>query len=210
MIDTRAALLAVALLMGAAAWAEAQDAKVAQRAAIGRLKGDNNAPVTVYEIADFQCPYCARFSREVFPRIDSAYVKTGKAKWIFVNFPMPNHANSWAAAEAAMCAGGVGDQFWPMHDRIFLAQPEWAGQSSAAPLFAKYARELGLPGDVFDTCVKEDKVALLVVRDLLHASGAGVSGTPAFIINNEPIFTGYRPFEEWKEMIERALRKPVK
>ena len=210
----RTVLLAVTLLGLVAQQGLGQDAKTdvkaAQRAAMARVKGNENAPVTVYEIADFQCPYCSRFSREVFPRIDSAYVMTGKARWIFVNFPLPTHANAWVAAEAAMCAGGVGDRFWSMHDLLFLNQAEWAAQPNPAALFAKYAKQSGVAADAFDACVREDKLSTLLVRDLLNASGAGVTGTPAFVINNEPIFAGYRPFEEWKEMLEKALKKPVK
>jgi protein-disulfide isomerase len=202
----RAVLLAATLLTLAPMQAHAQE-KIAQRAAMGRLKGQQDAPVTVYEIADFQCPYCSRFSREVFPRIDSAYVKTGKTKWIFVNFPLPTHANSWVAAEAAMCAGGISDRFWPMHDLLFSRQAEWAASANPAVLFAKYARQIGVPADAYDACAREDKLSGLLVRDLLNAAGAGVTGTPAFIINSEPIFAGYRPFEEWKEMLDKALKK---
>ena len=206
-----ALLIATLITMAAHGQARAQDnAKVAERAAMGRLKGQHDAPVTVYEIADFQCPYCARFSREVFPRIDSAYVKTGKAKWIFVNFPLPTHANSWVAAEAAMCAGGVSDQFWPMHDKIFLNQNEWSGASNPAPLFAKYAKEIGVAAEAYDACVRDDKLSALLVRDLLNAAGASATGTPAFIISGEPIFAGYRRFEEWKDLLDAALKKAKK
>lgn len=187
--------------------AGAQQKSPQERAAMSRLKGAQNAPVTVYEIADFQCPYCARFAREVGPRIDSAYVRTGKVKWIYVNFPLPTHANAWSAAEAAMCAGGVGDKFWQMHDRLFAAQNEWAATTRAAALFAKYAREIGLQTTTFEGCLADDRMASIIVRDILNVSGAAVSGTPAFVINDEPLFAGYRPFDEWKEMLDAALKK---
>lgn len=205
----RGAVLVAALLILAGAPGYAQDMKLAQQAVMSRVKGSEEASVTVYEIADFQCPYCARFAQEVFPRIDSAYVKTGKVRWIYVNFPLPTHANSWAAAEAAMCAGGVSEQFWEMHDRLFARQADWSGATNPAPLFARYYRESGGAQDAFDACVKDDKLATLLVRDLLNATGAGASGTPAFIVNNEPIFAGYRAFEEWRAMIDVALRKPA-
>lgn len=200
--------IAAALILLSAAAASAQTQKSAERAAMGRLKGNPEAPVTVYEIADFQCPFCARFSREVFPRIDSAYVKPGKVKWIFVNFPLPTHANAWAAAEAAMCSGGVNDKFWPMHDRLFISQADWSVAPNPAVLFAKYAKEIGV-GEGYDACVADDRMASLLVRDILNASGAGLTGTPAFVVNSEPIFTGLRSFDEWKEMLEAALRKPA-
>lgn len=198
--------IAIAMLLCAATSAHAQQTKSVERAAMSRLKGQQNAAVTVYEIADFQCPFCARFSRDVFPSIDSAYVKTGKVRWIFVNFPMPTHAHAWAAAEAAMCAGSA-DKFWPMHDRIFATQSDWSPSTNPAPLFAKYAKESGVPAAVYEACVADDRMASILVRDLLNASGVGITGTPAFVVNNEPVFAGFRPFEEWKEILEAALRK---
>lgn len=197
------------MLLAITPTANAQDAKVAERAATARVKGAADAPVTVYEIADFQCPFCSRFSREVFPRIDSAYVKSGKVKWIFVNLPLPNHANSWLAAEAAMCAGGVGNQFWAMHDRLFTSQADWAALADPAPTFAKYARQIGLSEEAFGACTGSDKTASILVRDLLNAASAGVTGTPAFVINNDPIFAGYRAFNEWRDLLDAALKKPA-
>lgn len=203
----KSGLFAGIFVLLAASAAGAQDAKLAERAALSRLKGVQEAQVTVFEIADFQCPFCSRFAREVYPRIDSAYVKTGKAKWIFVNFPLPTHANSWAAAEAAMCAGGVGGLFWQMHDKLFANQSEWSPLANPAPTFSKYAKEIGLALPAYNDCVAGDKIASILVRDLLNAASAGVSGTPAFVVNSEPIFAGYKPFEEWKEILDNALKK---
>lgn len=196
------------LLIAGSAPALAQDAKLVERAAMSRLKGNPDAAVVVFEFADFQCPYCARFAREIFPRIDSAYVKPGKVQWIFVNLPLPNHANAWAAAEAAMCAGAVSERFWPVHDKLFLQQAEWSAAADPAPLLTRYAREAGVPNEAFQACVLGDRTAGLLIRDVLYASNAKVSGTPAFVINNEPIFVGMKSFEEWKELLESALKKP--
>jgi protein-disulfide isomerase len=199
----------VAILLALATPLAAQDTKLAERAAMNRVKGNQNAGVVVYEFADFQCPYCARFAREVFPRIDSAYVKTGKVLWVFVNIPLPNHANSWAAAEAAMCAGAVAERFWPLHDKLFMQQAEWSPVVDPSPLLTKYAREAGVPNEAFQACVAADLTASLLVRDVLYASNARVSGTPAFVINNEPIFVGMKTFAEWTELLEAALKKPL-
>lgn len=206
-VTIRRWLLAGIFLLTAGTHAHAQNQKFAERAALSRLKGQQNAAVTVYEISDFQCPYCSRFSRDVFPHIDSAYVRTGKAKWIFVNFPLPTHAHAWAASEAAMCAGAVNGQFWPMHDKLFVAQAHWSAAANPAALFAQYAKELGVPVPAYESCVTNDDIATLLVRDLLNAAGAGVTGTPAFVVNNEPIFAGVRQFEEWKEILDAAIKK---
>ena len=197
----------LALLVGLAAPALAQE-PLYERAAMSRLKGSQGAPVVVFEFADFQCPYCARFAREVFPRIDSAYVKTGKVQWIFVNMPLPNHSNAWAASETAMCAGAVGDKFWALHDRLFELQHEWSGQKDPAAVFARYARDAGVAQDAFQACVLADRTAALLIRDVMYATNARISGTPAFIINNDPIFVGLKSFEEWRDMLDAAVKRP--
>lgn len=188
--------------------AEAQDtSKLLQRAALSRAKGHETAPVTVYEVADFQCPFCSRFARDVFPKIDSAYVKTGKVQWVFVNLPLPNHPHAWVAAEAALCAGATVNGFWQLHHQLFARQQEWSGASNAAALFAKYAKEAGASEAEFQTCVREDRVAALILQDVIFAASTRINGTPAFIINNEVTVTGLKTWEEWQEMLERALTK---
>lgn len=201
---------AILLLMGAAVQGQAQTSKIAERAASGRAKGAETATVTVYEIADFQCPYCARFARDVFPKIDSAFVKPGKVRWIFINFPLPTHAHSWTASEAAMCAGGVSGKFWQMHDKLFATQSSWSELTDAAPVFAKYAAEIGVPAAGYQSCVAGDVTASLVVRDLLNGASAGPTGTPAYVIGSDPIFAGYRTFDDWKDLLDAAIKKAAK
>lgn len=203
-------LIFIALLLAVSAPSAAQDTRVAERAAMSRLKGNQNATVVVYEIADFQCPFCARFARDVYPRIDSAYVRSGKVQWIFVNLPLPNHANSFAAAEAAMCVGGASDKFWPMHDLLFDRQQRWAGANNAPTIFAGYAKEAGADMTAYDKCVSDDVTALLIVRDVLMAGNVKVTGTPAFSINGSQSFSGIRSFEEWDAMLKEALKSATK
>ena len=179
--------------------------RVLERGALSRAKGQQGAPVMVYEIADFQCPYCARFAREVFPRIDSAYVRTGKVQWFFVNLPLPTHGNAWAASEAALCAGAVSEKFWPFHDKLFATQQEWAMARDVAPIFSRIAKETGVSAEGYSDCVAEDKVASLIRQDVIFAASTRISGTPAFIVNNEQSFVGVKTFEEWKALIEKAL-----
>ncbi|MGH7460030.1 MAG: DsbA family protein [Longimicrobiales bacterium] len=203
----RAAALGVPLLLSSAG-AAAQDAgQLLERAATSRVKGQAGAPVMIYEIADFQCPYCGRFAREVFPRLDSAFVKTGKVQWFFVNLPLPNHGAAWAAAEAALCAGALSDRFWPLHDRLFAAQAEWSAAKDAPEAIAKLARAAGLNSAEYQACLTEDKVAALILQDVIFAANLRTSGTPTFIINNETSFVGLKTFEEWRVLIEKALKK---
>src|SRR5215213_8838448 len=119
-----------------------------QRASASRVKGQSTAPVLVYEIADFQCPFCAKFS-PVHAKLDSAFIRTGKVQWVYVNLPLPIHLNAWAAAESAMCAGAVSNKFWAMHDRLFGAQQEWNAVADPAAVLARYAREAGVPAEAY-------------------------------------------------------------
>jgi protein-disulfide isomerase len=201
------ALCALALLTGEAQ-AQQNPMKLLERAALSRAKGQAGAPVMVYEIADFQCPHCARFAREVFPRIDSAFVKTGKVQWFFVNLPQPMHGNAWLATEAALCAGAVADRFWVMHERLFATQNDWANAPDAASAFSRFAKDAGVPSDPFQDCMIADRLAALIIQDIIFAVNARISGTPAFIINNEQMVVGVKPFEEWRELLEKALKKP--
>jgi protein-disulfide isomerase len=188
--------------------AASQDAnRMLERAATGRAKGQAGAPVMVYEIADFQCPFCARFAREIFPRLDSAFVQTGKVQWFFVNLPLPTHNAAWLAAEAALCAGAVNDRFWTLHDRLFALQAEWAAAKDVHSAITKVARDAGVGGEEFEACLHKDKMASLILQDVIFAANLRTSGTPTFIINNQTSFVGLKTFDEWRQLIEKALKK---
>ena len=91
-----------------------------------RAKGAAAAPITVYEMSDFQCPFCKRHVDETFPVLEKEYVATGKVRWIFINLPLSSiHPNAVAAAEFAMCAARHG-KFWPAHDALYRTQAKWA------------------------------------------------------------------------------------
>ncbi|MGH7502613.1 MAG: DsbA family protein [Longimicrobiales bacterium] len=204
----RTAVGLVLLAAGLPADSLAQDATTSplfERASRSRARGQEGSPLFVYEFADLQCPHCARFALEVFPRIDSAFVKTGKVHWIFVNLPVPGHENAWRAHEAALCAGAVADQFWAMHDRLFETQAEWAGLDDPAPTFARAAKEAGVPAQPFAACVADDRVASLLLQDVIFAASSRVTGTPAFIVNNQQTVMGLKSFEEWKDLLEKQL-----
>ncbi|HET9983925.1 MAG TPA: thioredoxin domain-containing protein [Longimicrobiales bacterium] len=178
-----------------------------QRAAASRVQGPKGAAVVVYEVGDFECPYCGRFAVDVFPKLDSAYVKTGKVQWVFMNLPLTMHANAFPAAEAALCAGGVAGRFWAMHDRLYAGQAEWSGSAAPGKIFARYAKELGLPEAAFEECVREDRVAPIILQDALYFSGAGVSGTPSFFVNNSLAAVGVKGYDEWKQILDKALQE---
>ncbi|HUF49910.1 MAG TPA: thioredoxin domain-containing protein [Longimicrobiales bacterium] len=208
------ALAALLLLAGSAARAQAPPAAESPQARLLRLAGESrtrgsaDATVLVYEIADFQCPFCARFAIDVFPHIDSAYVRTGKVQWVFVNLPMPSHPQAWGAAEAALCAGAVANRFWLMHDRLFVAGQEWISAPDPTVVFMRYAREYNLPLDAFQACLAQDRVAPVILQDVIFASR--VSGTPTFVVTvgtDRQTIVGVKSFAEWREVLDTALRK---
>jgi protein-disulfide isomerase len=201
------ALLPHVLLAASAAaqQVESPHVRLLKQAADSRTKGAAGAPVLVYEISDFQCPHCRKFAVEVFPQIDSAYIRTNKVQWVFVSLPMPNHLNAWVAAEAALCAGAVGNRFWPIHDRLFESHAEWSNAAAPGPILARYAREAGVPMDAYQACVDEDRVAPLILQDVIF--GSRVTGTPTFIVNNQQTVVGVKTFAEWREILDGLLRR---
>jgi protein-disulfide isomerase len=203
-----AALPLILLLCALPAGAQQQQAgqrSLVDRAGESRSKGSADAPVLVFEISDFQCPYCRQFALDVFPLIDSVYIRTDRVQWVFVSLPVPAHANAWVAHEAAACAGGVADRFWQMKERIFQQQAEWAGAAEPGTHMARYAREAGVPMDAWHACVQHDRVAPLLLQDVLF--GSRVSGTPTFIVNNQQTVVGVKTFAEWKDILDAALRQ---
>jgi protein-disulfide isomerase len=133
-------------------------------------------------------------------------VQTGKVQWVFVNMPLPMHQNSWTSAEAALCAGASG-KFWQMHDRLYHNQKEWSSVQDPTPVFARYARDAGVPAQPFTACITDDRVANLIVNDVIFAAAARINGTPTFIINDEERVVGMKTYEEWKTLLDAALKK---
>jgi protein-disulfide isomerase len=181
-----------------------------EKAAESRAKGSPDAPVLVYEIADFQCPFCARFAQDVFQHIDSAYIATGRVQWVFVNLPMPAHSRAWIASEAALCAGAVSNRFWVMHDRLYVAAEEWISAADPDAMLAEYAREAGVDMEPFNDCVAGDAVSSIILQDVIF--GSRVTGTPTFVVNNraassQQTVVGVKSFGEWREVLDASLRK---
>jgi protein-disulfide isomerase len=213
----RALLAAFALLLAASGAACAQQSSTPERAATpanldslaaraeeGRAKGVVGAPVTLIEISDFQCPYCKRFAETTYRQLDSAYIRTGKVRLVFVHYPLPNHPRAYAASEAAMCAGVQG-KFWPMHDRLFATQQEWGNAPDAARRFEGFAGEMQLDMAAFRDCTANDRVAALILGDAMKAAGAGIGGTPAFIVNGTKLLNGAVTFPQLQAELDAAL-----
>lgn len=161
--------------------------------------GNPNAPVTIVEFSDFQCPYCARFFANTLGAVKDKYVKTGKARLVYRDFPLSSiHSEATGAAEAAACANEQG-KFWEYHDKTFQNQ-----QALGAANYQQWAKDLGLNATAFNQCVDTRKYADEVQKDFNDGRKAGVSGTPTFFINGKMV-VGALPIEEFESAIEEAL-----
>ena len=158
--------------------------------------GKKNAPVTLIEFTDYQCPFCGRHFTQTFGQIKKEYVDTGKVKYIVRDFPLSIHPNAPKAAEATECAHAQG-KFWEMHNVIFEKQALWSSAPSATDLFKQYAADLGLSVSAFGTCLDGGKATAEVQKDFADGSSAGVTGTPAFFINGKKL-SGAQPFANFK------------
>ncbi|OGZ34254.1 MAG: hypothetical protein A2174_03590 [Candidatus Portnoybacteria bacterium RBG_13_41_18] len=142
-------------------------------------EGSKDAPVTIIEFSDFQCPYCSKFvtgSGAAMPQIYEKYIKTGKVKLVFRDYPLPFHENAQKAAEAAQCAFEQG-KFWEMHDKLFANQ-----SALSVDNLKKYAQELGLDSAKFNSCLDSGKYTQETQKDLQDGATAGIGGTPSFFI----------------------------
>lgn len=162
--------------------------------------GDEDAPVTIIEFSDFQCPYCQRFYSETLPSILSNYVETGKVKIVFRDFPLGFHQYAQKASEAAECADDQG-KFWEYHDRIFENQNLLSESNLKA-----WAQDLNLDTEEFNDCLDSGKYTEEVQEDMKDGSSYGVSGTPSFFINGIQL-TGAQPYAAFEEIIEQELEK---
>jgi protein-disulfide isomerase len=147
-----------------------------------RTKGRSSAPVTVYEMADFQCPACRDFALSTLPAIERDYIHTGKVRWVFVNFPLTHiHKNAVAAAQVAMCAARQ-DKFWAMHDALYQRQPQWAALDQAWAALIALADSVGVRHDSLVACLNTRATVDEITRDAQGSARTGASGTPSFYI----------------------------
>jgi protein-disulfide isomerase len=161
--------------------------------------GDPNAPVTIIEFSDYQCPFCARFYTQTYPLLKEQYIDTGKANLVFRDFPLANiHPEAFAASEAAECVREQGgdEAYFEMHDKIFENQ-----NSLSKTSLNNFAKELGYD---IEACLSSGKFYNEVNQDLQDGTTAGVRGTPSFFINGK-MLEGAQPFSEFQRIIDQEL-----
>lgn len=167
--------------------------------------GNPNASVTIVEFGDYQCPFCARFFKEVEPKIREEYIKTGKVKMIYRDFAFLG-PESIDAAMASQCAAEQ-KNFWGYHDALYAAESadgvEHNGNLSEQ-LFKTIASGLGLDRTRFDSCLTSQKYFKEIEKDYNDGVSAGVRGTPATFVNGKMV-SGAMAYSAFRELIEGAL-----
>jgi protein-disulfide isomerase len=166
-------------------------------AATGSGRGPADAPVTIVEFSDFQCPYCKR----VLPTLEQVEQKYGdQVRLVYRHYPLSIHPEAQKAAEAANCAGDQG-KFWEMHDLLFEEQ-----QKLAIVDLKDKATRLGLDAEKFGQCLDSNQHAETVATDMRDAIAAGVDGTPAFFVNGR-FLSGAVPLEKMAELIDDEIKR---
>jgi protein-disulfide isomerase len=138
--------------------------------------GRDDAPVTVVEFADYQCPFCRKFHSETFADLKKNYIDTGKIRFVSRDLPLDFHANASISAMAARCAGEQ-NKFWEMRDLMLVGDTDL----SSAALF-NYARQIDLDEVAFGSCVSANKYTDAIQKDIADAGALGIRGTPTFVV----------------------------
>jgi protein-disulfide isomerase len=170
-----------------------------------RSMGRSDAPVTVYEMSDFQCPYCRQFTLTTLPVIERDFIQTGRVRWVFVNFPLTNlHKNAVAAAQVAMCAARQ-HRFWPVHDQLYQRQSQWAELDQPWSALYALADSGGVQHDSLVACVTSRATVDEIARDARGAARAGATGTPTFYIEGG-LADGAIPPADFSRILDSVYR----
>jgi protein-disulfide isomerase len=193
---------------------ELEDLQALVGMATGVERGDPNAPITILEFGDFQCPACQQFATFVKPQLDLAYVDAGVARFVFHDYPLvAGHPHAFLAARGARCALDQGEQyFWPFHDQLFSHQSTWA-MSQGPPMnaFEDYAATVGLDLGDFTSCLDSDRFADVVSANMRLGIELGVSGTPTVFLSKgggmAVRVNRWNEFEAFKTEIDRLMEE---
>lgn len=168
------------------------------------VRGDANAKLTIVEFADYQCPFCERFHKDVYKQILTDYVETGKAKFVYKNLAFLGQ-ESTDAANAALCAKEQ-NKFWEFHDYLFDHQNGENQGAFSVDNLKKFAGAVGLAQGQFDSCLDNKKYDAQVKADNAEASKNGFNSTPSVAVGTTPVI-GAQPYAQFKTIIETELAK---
>ena len=182
---------------------------VSTRADRGRILGSESASIWVVEISDFQCPFCKQWHDQVFATLDSAYVKTGKVRLAYLNFPLSSiHPNARAAAEAAMCASVQG-KFWEVHQSLFTMQKSWEAEPNPVAKFESLVASAGVEPKAWRKCIESHATGPIIDADRDRSAAAGVASTPTFFIGERKV-EGAMPLADFRAVVDSALAKAAR
>jgi protein-disulfide isomerase len=170
--------------------------------------GSKDAPITIVEFTDYQCPYCKKFASETFPELRKRYIDSGKVRYYVMDLPLDMHKNAHVAAEAARCAGEQG-AFWAMHDRMQAASGEELDVNS----LVSYAQNIGIDSAVFRSCVETRKFRDAVEQSIRDAAAKEIHVTPSFVIGHSTatgvdgkVTLGALPIATFERNIEEIIK----
>ena len=150
----------------------------------GTVYGNPDAPVTIMEFGNYQCPACMTFALQIKPQVDLAYIETGQAKFVYYDYPNPGFPHSFLAARAARCAGDQ-DRYFEYHDAVYSTQRSWSRPESPYGHFSGLAEDVGLDTESFERCLDSDMHADVVTANMTLGQMLGVPGTPSIFIHRE-------------------------
>lgn len=172
--------------------------------------GTNTAKVAIIEYSDFDCSFCGRYARDVFPRLDEEYIGTGKVRYFFRDLPEPDETNAWFKARAARCAGDQG-KFWQMHELLFSAQ------AAKGPEVVSLGSTLGLDLDAFNACLATKKYLENIRRSEAGARRMGLYGTPSFLVGLltddgdfvrvKQVLVGAQTYDKFKSLLDGLVEE---
>ncbi len=159
--------------------------------------GPDNAPITIIEFSDYECPYCRKWHLEAFPQLKAEY--GDQIRLVYRDFPLTSiHANASPAAVAANCANEQ-DMFWAYNEKLFIGELPMGRNA-----YETYAEELGLELEGFKECMESGRYVDEVEADYQYAATLGIRSTPTFFVNGIPV-VGAQPFEVFKTLIDKEL-----
>ena len=180
------------------------------RVSIGNSQslGQVDAPVTMVEFTDYQCPYCKRFHDSTFKKLQEKYIDTGKLRYVSMDLPLSFHQQARPAAHAARCAADQ-DKFWQMRSTLFSNS-----RALGKDALVGYAGDLSLDTDAFAACMEDKRHEREINRNIQVARGAGFTGTPSFVIGKNvggqvsgTVLIGAKSLAEFESQIQRLLPK---
>ena len=188
---------------------ELENAELIELAQPAYVFGDPDAPVTIMEFADYQCPGCMQFAVLVKPQVDAEYISSGQAKLVFHDFPViSQHPHAFLAARAARCAGDQ-DRYADYHNLLFRTLRDWSPMVSASGHFKDLAEQLTLDKRAFDDCLDSDRHAEVVSANIVLGQQVfGVTGTPTLFVHKggRPVYRlGGAGFLDIQQAIESGV-----